>query len=68
MAKRGVFKGIVDLQAAINRRLAETNQNPKPFAWTAGPDAITEKVRRVKEASQPIQMMLDRSSRSMLVK
>jgi len=28
--RRGVFKGIVDLQAAINRDLAETNANPKP--------------------------------------
>ena len=44
--KRGVFKGIVDLQAAINRYLAETNQNPKPFIWTADPHAIIEKVRR----------------------
>jgi hypothetical protein len=41
--KRGVFKGIVDLQAAINRYLAETNHNPKPFIWTADPDAIIEK-------------------------
>ena len=41
--KRGVFKGIVDLQAAINRYLAETNDNPKPFTWTADPDAIIEK-------------------------
>jgi len=48
--KRGVFKGIVDLQAAINRYLAETNRNPKPFAWTADPDAIIEKVRREKQA------------------
>jgi len=36
--KRGVFKGIVDLQAAINRYLAETNDNPKPFTWTADPE------------------------------
>ena len=48
--KRGVFKGIVDLQAAINRYLAETNDNPKPFTWTADPDAIIEKVRRGKQA------------------
>jgi hypothetical protein len=48
--KRGVFKGIVDLQATINRYLAETNQNPKPFTWTADPDAIIEKVRRGEEA------------------
>src|SRR5579863_10000424 len=52
--KRGVFKGIVDLQAAINRYLAETNDNPKPFAWTADPDAIIEKVRRGKQALESI--------------
>jgi hypothetical protein len=40
----------VDLQAAINRYLAETNKNPKPFTWTADPDAIIEKVRRGKQA------------------
>ena len=44
--KRGVFKGIVDLQAAINRYLAETNENPKPFIWTVDPHVIIEKVRR----------------------
>jgi transposase len=48
--KRGVFTGIVDLQAAINRYFAETNDNPKPFTWTADPDPIIEKVRRGKQA------------------
>ena len=52
--KRGVFKGIVDLQAAINRCLAETNENPKPFTWTADPDAIIEKVRRGKQVLESI--------------
>src|SRR3954468_9400387 len=52
--KRGVFKGIVDLQAAINRYLAETNDNPKPFIWTADPHAIIEKVRRGKQALESI--------------
>ena len=28
--KRGVFRSIVDLQAAINRFLKETNDDPKP--------------------------------------
>jgi transposase len=41
--KRGVFKGIVDLQAAINRYLAETNESPMPFTWTADPHAIIER-------------------------
>jgi hypothetical protein len=52
--KYGVFKGIVDLQAAINRFLVETNHNPKPFTWTADPDAIIEKVRRGKQALESI--------------
>ena len=52
--KRGVFKGIVDLQAAIKRYLAETNQNPKPFTWTADPDDIISKVRRGKQALESI--------------
>jgi transposase len=52
--KRGVFKGIVDLQAAINRYLAETNDNPRPFTWTADPEAIIEKVRRGKQALESI--------------
>ena len=38
--KRGVFRSLVDLQAAINRFLAEHNQNSKPFVWTADPDRI----------------------------
>jgi transposase len=44
--KRGVFKSLVDLQAAINRFLAETNDNPQPFVWTADPDKIIAKVCR----------------------
>jgi transposase len=44
--KRGVFRSIVDLQAAINRFLDETNDNPRPFAWTADPDKIIAAVRR----------------------
>ena len=38
--KRGVFKGVVDLQAAINRFVVDHNQQPKPFVWTADPDKI----------------------------
>jgi transposase len=38
--KRGVFRSLVDLQAAINRFLAEHNRSPKPFIWTADPDRI----------------------------
>jgi transposase len=44
--KRGVFRSVVDLQAAIHRFLAETNQMPKPFTWTADPDKIIAAVKR----------------------
>jgi hypothetical protein len=44
--KRGVFHSIVDLQAAINRFLKETNDHPKPFVWTADPDKIIAAVKR----------------------
>ena len=52
--KRGVFKGVVDLQAAINRFIAETNDNPKPFVWTAKPDAILAAVKRGRETLESI--------------
>ena len=32
--RRGVFRSVVDLQAAINRYIAEHNDDPKPFVWT----------------------------------
>jgi len=44
--KRGVFRSIVELQAAIKRFLAETNADPRPFRWTKDPDKIIAAVRR----------------------
>jgi len=44
--KRGIFRSVVDLQAAINHFVEETNQMPKPFTWTADPDKIIAAVRR----------------------
>ena len=52
--KRGVFKSLVDLQAAINRFLAEHNQSPKPFVWTRDPDEIIAAVRRGHQALDSI--------------
>ena len=44
--RRGVFRSIVDLQAAINAYLAEHNANPKPFVWTKSAEAILAKLHR----------------------
>src|SRR5215211_3820694 len=52
--KRGVFHSVVDLQAAINRYVAETNARPKPFTWTADPDDIIAAVRRGHQALDSI--------------
>ena len=45
--RRGVFKGVVDLQAAINRYLKEHNANPKPFVWTKPAAEIFDKLARL---------------------
>ena len=52
--KRGVFRSIGDLQAAINRFVAETNSNPKPFVWTADPKRVLAAVKRGKEKLKSI--------------
>jgi transposase len=44
--KRGVFRSIADLEAAIDRFLADHNAEPKPFTWTADPDRIIAAVKR----------------------
>jgi transposase len=38
--KRGSFHSVVDLQAAINRYIAEHNDDPKPFTWIKPADQI----------------------------
>ncbi len=52
--KRGVFRSVVDLQATINRYLAEANREPKPFVWTANPDKIIAAVNRGRQALDSI--------------
>jgi hypothetical protein len=48
--RRGVFRSIVDLQAAINRSITEHNTKPKPFVWTADPDRVLAAINRRKQA------------------
>lgn len=44
--RRGSFTGVVDLQAAINRYIAEHNQQPRPFVWTKPAHAILNALNR----------------------
>ena len=43
---------IVDLQAAINRYIAEHNSNPHPFVWTKPAKAILNKTNRHAEPTE----------------
>jgi DDE superfamily endonuclease/Homeodomain-like domain len=45
--RRGVFRSVVDLQAAINRYLDEHNYVPKPFVWTKPAPDILAKLDRM---------------------
>ena len=44
--RRGVFRSVPDLIAAIEAYLDAYNDDPKPFVWTASAEQILEKVRR----------------------
>jgi transposase len=44
--KRGIFRSVEELKAAIHRYLADTNQNPKPFTWIKDPNKIIAAVKR----------------------
>ncbi len=52
--KRGVFRSVDDLKAAIDRFVAETNADPKPFVWTAKPARVLAAVKRGKQALKSI--------------
>jgi hypothetical protein len=46
--RRGVFRSVPDLIAAIEAYAAERNADPKPFVWTATADEIIAKVSRAR--------------------
>ena len=48
--RRGAFKSVPDLMAAIMDYLQANNVDPKPFIWTASVQTILLKVRRANEA------------------
>jgi len=46
--RRGVFRSVPELVAAIEDFIRVNNENPKPFVWTKKVDAILEKVAHCK--------------------
>src|SRR5215813_2313024 len=52
--KRGVFRSVAELQVAIDRFIAETNADPKPFVWIAPPSRILAAVKRGKQTLESL--------------
>jgi transposase len=52
--RRGVFRSVPELEAAIRQYLDHHNANPKPFVWTASAAAILEKVARGRQALESV--------------
>jgi transposase len=46
--RRGVFKSVPELIAAIEEYIRNNNENPKPFVWTKRAEDIIEKVAHCK--------------------
>jgi len=49
MIRRGTFRSVQELEAAIYQWLAHWNEKPQAFSWRASADVILDKVRRCKE-------------------
>lgn len=47
--RRGAFRSVAELEAAIREYLDHHNTAPKPFKWTANADLILDRVKRVIE-------------------
>src|SRR5262245_43750335 len=47
--RRGAFRSVAALEAAIMEYLAHHNEDPRPFVWTANADLILERVKKVCE-------------------
>jgi transposase len=47
--RRGVFRSVAALEAAIREYLEHHNADPKPFVWTADADLILNRIKRVCE-------------------
>jgi hypothetical protein len=52
--RRGAFRSVAELEAAIQDYINHHNAAPKSFVWTAKAEEILEKVRRARAALNKI--------------
>lgn len=48
--RRGSFTSVQQLQQAIDRAIADRNDHPRPFVWTASAEDILTKIERARQA------------------
>jgi hypothetical protein len=53
--RRGAFRSVDALVAAIEAYVSEHNREPKPFIWPAAASDILEKVKRDRKALHKVQ-------------
>lgn len=53
--RRGAFRGVEELERAIEDYLRTNNEKPRPFVWTKSADLILDKVKRTCERLAPPQ-------------
>jgi transposase len=51
--RRGVFRSVKELEAAIREYIDVHNENPKPFVWTRTADQILESIARFAQRACP---------------
>lgn len=56
--RRGIFRSVPELIAAIENYLKVNNADPKPFIWTASAEQILEKVARGRVALDTVKTQL----------
>jgi transposase len=54
--RRGVFHSVKELERAIMDYIANHNDNPKPYVWTAKVETILEKIRRARAVLENVKL------------
>lgn len=52
--RRGAFRSVAALEAAIREYLEHHNADPKPFVWTADADLILNRIKRARERTSDL--------------
>jgi transposase len=54
--RRGVFRSVKELEAAIREYIAVHNEDPKPFVWTRTADQILDSIARYAQRTAAVQL------------